>query len=64
MLVYLILDYVNIIGILSLITLGIYGLVASICNLTYDPNKEKILDTKKKNKKIFFFFIIDKTKPR
>lgn len=64
MLVYLILDYVNIIGILSLITLGIYGLVASICNLTYDPNKEKKLDKKKKNKKIFFFFIIDKTKPR
>ena len=24
---------------LSMITLGIYGLVASICNLTFDPNK-------------------------
>jgi len=26
---------------LPLITFGIYGLVASICNLTFDPNKEK-----------------------
>lgn len=26
---------------LSLITLGIYGLVASICNLVFDPSKEK-----------------------
>ena len=26
---------------LSYITFGIYGLVASICNLTFDPNKEK-----------------------
>ena len=26
---------------LSYITLGIYGLVASICNLTFDPAKEK-----------------------
>ena len=26
---------------LSMITLGIYGLVASICNLTFDPNKPK-----------------------
>ncbi len=26
---------------LSIITLGIYGLVASICNLMFDPNKEK-----------------------
>ena len=26
---------------LTLITFGIYGLVASICNLTFDPNKEK-----------------------
>lgn len=26
---------------LSLITFGIYGLVASICNLMFDPNKEK-----------------------
>ena len=25
---------------LSIITFGIYGLVASICNLTFDPNKE------------------------
>ena len=24
---------------LSIITFGIYGLVASICNLTFDPNK-------------------------
>ena len=26
---------------LSMITFGIYGLVASICNLTFDPKKEK-----------------------
>lgn len=26
---------------LSIITLGIYGLVASICNLTFDPTKER-----------------------
>ena len=26
---------------LSIITCGIYGLVASICNLTFDPKKEK-----------------------
>lgn len=26
---------------LSYITLGIYQLVASICNLTFDPSKEK-----------------------
>ena len=26
---------------LNIITLGIYGLVASICNLTFDPAKEK-----------------------
>lgn len=25
---------------LSLVTFGIYGLVASICNLTFDPTKE------------------------
>lgn len=25
---------------LSVITFGIYGLVASICNLTFDPNKQ------------------------
>ncbi len=26
---------------LSMITLGIYGLVASICNFSFDPTKEK-----------------------
>lgn len=26
---------------LSMITLGIYGLVASICNFTFDPGKAK-----------------------
>ena len=26
---------------LPLITFGIYGLVASICNFAFDPNKEK-----------------------
>ena len=26
---------------LSLITFGIYGLVASVCNFTFDPNAEK-----------------------
>lgn len=26
---------------LSTLTCGIYGLVASICNFTFDPNKEK-----------------------
>lgn len=26
---------------LSIITFGIYGLVASICNLVFDPNKER-----------------------
>lgn len=26
---------------LSIITFGIYGLVASICNFTFDPNKAK-----------------------
>ncbi len=26
---------------LSMITMGIYNLVASICNLTFDPNKDK-----------------------
>lgn len=26
---------------LSIITFGIYGLVASICNLTFDPTKER-----------------------
>ena len=26
---------------LSIVTFGIYGLVAAICNLTFDPSKEK-----------------------
>lgn len=26
---------------LTMVTFGIYGLVASICNLTFDPTKEK-----------------------
>jgi len=26
---------------LSMITMGIYGLVASICNLSFDPTKER-----------------------
>ena len=26
---------------LTIVTFGIYGLVASICNLTFDPAKEK-----------------------
>ncbi len=26
---------------LSMLTAGIYGLVASICNLTFDPTKER-----------------------
>lgn len=32
---------------LSIITFGIYGLVASICNLTFDPNKERNIGYKK-----------------
>ncbi len=32
---------------LSMITLGIYGLVASICNLFFDPNKERNIGYKK-----------------
>ena len=32
---------------LSIITFGIYGLVASICNLTFDPLKEKNIGYKK-----------------
>lgn len=32
---------------LSIVTLGIYGLVASICNLTFDENKEKNIGYKK-----------------
>ena len=33
--------------ILGYITCGIYILVASICNLTFDPNKEKNIGYKK-----------------
>ena len=32
---------------LTAITFGIYGLVASICNLAFDPNKEKNIGYKK-----------------
>ena len=32
---------------LSMITLGIYGLVASICNLTFDPGKATNIGYKK-----------------
>lgn len=32
---------------LSMITMGIYALVASICNLTFDPNKERNIGYKK-----------------
>ena len=32
---------------LSMITMGIYALVASICNLTFDPEKEKNIGYKK-----------------
>ena len=32
---------------LSMITLGIYALVASICNLFFDPNKERNIGYKK-----------------
>ncbi len=32
---------------LSMVTFGIYGLVASICNLTFDPTKEKNIGYKK-----------------
>ena len=32
---------------LTMITFGIYGLVASICNLTFDPSKEKNIGYKK-----------------
>ena len=32
---------------LGLITFGIYGLVASICNLSFDPSKEKNIGYKK-----------------
>lgn len=30
-----------------MITFGIYGLVASICNLSFDPTKEKNIGYKK-----------------
>lgn len=32
---------------LSILTFGIYGLVASICNLTFDPSKERNIGYKK-----------------
>ena len=32
---------------LTLITFGIYGLVASICNFTFDPSKDKNIGYKK-----------------
>lgn len=32
---------------LSMITFNIYGLVASICNLFFDPNKERNIGNKK-----------------
>ena len=32
---------------LSIVTLGIYTLVASICNLTFDPEKEKNIGYRK-----------------
>lgn len=32
---------------LTIITFGIYGLVASICNLTFDPAKERNIGYKK-----------------
>ena len=32
---------------LSMITFGIYGLVASICNLTFDPKKGSVIGYKK-----------------
>ena len=32
---------------LSMVTFGIYGLVASICNLTFDPAKAKNIGYKK-----------------
>ena len=34
-------------GFITAITFGIYGLVASICNLTFDPAKEKNIGYKK-----------------
>ena len=32
---------------LSILTLGIYGLVASICNLSFDPSKDSNIGYKK-----------------
>lgn len=32
---------------LSMITFGIYGLVASICNFSFDPSKDKNIGYKK-----------------
>ena len=32
---------------LSIVTFGIYGLVASICNITFDENKENNIGYKK-----------------
>jgi len=32
---------------LTIVTFGIYGLVAAICNLTFDPAKEKNIGYKK-----------------
>ena len=32
---------------LSIVTFGIYGLVASICNFSFDPTKEKNIGYKK-----------------
>ena len=37
---------------LTMITFGIYGLVASICNLTFDPSKEKNIGYKKDRRSI------------
>ena len=34
---------------LSFVTLGIYNLVASICNLTFDPSKERNIGYSKDN---------------
>ncbi|MBO7213972.1 MAG: hypothetical protein J6V66_00595 [Clostridia bacterium] len=33
--------------VLSIITFGIYGLVAAVCNLTFDPSKESNIGYKK-----------------
>ncbi len=32
---------------LSIVTFGIYGLVASLCNLSFDPSKEKNIGYRK-----------------